>query len=158
MKEILFILSVLAVTVYLTVAAWEDHKTCEVTRWKHLIGGIPVVLLLCSKYSQHSWQEYALILVFSLLFVLAGCVGVYGMADGYVLMILVLLFASIGGVMGIGMVILIMVIAGFSFVLTHLIKCIVKRRRLFQNMAAAFIPHILVGYVLIWIGVMIHAA
>lgn len=158
MKEILFILSVLAVTVYLTVAAWEDHKTCEVTRWKHLIGGIPVVLLLCSKYSQYSWQEYALILVFSLLFVLAGCVGVYGMADGYVLMILVLLFGSIGGVMGIGMVILIMVIAGFSFVLTHLIKCIVKRRRLFQNMAAAFIPHILVGYVLIWIGVMIHAA
>ena len=100
MKESLFVLCVLAVTVYLTVAAWEDYKTCEVTRWKHLIGGIPAICLLGMKYGQYSWQEYAMILAFSLLFVLAGCLGAYGMADGYVFMILTLLFGSFQGLLG----------------------------------------------------------
>ena len=77
MKESLFVLSVLAVTVYLTVAAWEDYKTCEVTRWKHLIGGIPALFLLCTNCSQYSWQGCAMILAFSLLFVRIGCMGVY---------------------------------------------------------------------------------
>lgn len=158
MKGSLFVLSVLAVTVYLTVAAWEDYKTCEVTRWKHLIGGIPAIFLLCTKCGQFSWQEYAMILAFALLFVLAGCLGVYGMADGYVFMNLTLLFGSIGGMAGIGMVILIMVTAGCSFLINHLVKCIEKRRKLFQNMAAALIPHILIGYVIVWVGVFIYAA
>ena len=158
MKESLFVLSVLAVTVYLTVAAWEDYKTCEVTRWKHLIGGVPAIFLLCTKCGQYSWQEYAMILAFALLFVLAGCLGAYGMADGYVFMILTLFLGSMGGMAGIGVVILILITAGFSFLIHHLVKCMVKRRKLFQNMAAALIPHILIGYVIVWVGVFIYAA
>ena len=158
MKESLFVLSVLAVTVYLIVTAWEDYKTCEVTRWKHLIGGIPAIFLLCTKCGQFSWQEYAMILAFSLLFVLAGCMGAYGMADGYVFMILTLLFGSMGGMAGVGIVILIMITAGFSFLIHHLVKCMIKRRKLFQNMAAALIPHILIGYGIVWTGVFIYAA
>ena len=45
MKEIIFVLCVVAVTAYLAVTAWEDHKTCEVTRWKHLIGVFPAMIL-----------------------------------------------------------------------------------------------------------------
>lgn len=158
MKESLFVLSVLAVTVYLTVAAWEDYKTCEVTRWKHLIGGIPAICLLGTKYGQYSWQEYAMILAFACLFVLAGCLGAYGMADGYVFMILTLLFGSMGGPAGVGIVILIMITAGFSFLIHHLVKCIVKRKKIFRNMAAALIPHILIGYGIVWVGIFIYAA
>jgi len=158
MKESLFVLCALAVTVYLTVAAWEDYKTCEVTRWKHLIGGIPAICLFCTQCGQHSWQEYAMTFAFSLLFVLAGCLGAYGMADGYVFMILTLFFGSMGGMTGIGMVILIMITAGFSFLIHHLVKCMIKRRKLFQNMAAALIPHILIGYGIVWAGVFIYAA
>ena len=95
---------------------------------------------------------------FSLLFVLAGCLGAYGMADGYVFMILTLFFGSMGGMTGIGMVILIMITAGFSFLIHHLVKCMIKRRKLFQNMAAALIPHILIGYGIVWAGVFIYAA
>ena len=156
MREILFVACVLAVTVYLTVTAWEDHKTCEVTRWKHLIGGIPAIYLLCSRYELFLWWEYAVLLAFSAMYVLAGCMGVYGMADGYVLAILTLFFSGIGGLAGAGIVVLIMIVAGFSFLVTHLIECMVKRKKLFRNMAAAFVPHILIGYIVAWIGLFLY--
>lgn len=155
MKESLFVLSVLAVTVYLIVTAWEDHKTCEVTRWKHLIGGIPAMLLLCTQIDQYSWQEYAMILAFAFLFVLAGCVRVYGMADGYVLMILSLHFGSIGGLAGIGIVILIMITAAFSFFVCHVIKCVATHKKI-RNVAGALLPHILVGYIAVSIGMIFY--
>lgn len=156
MREILFVACVLAVTVYLAVTAWEDHKTCEVTRWKHLIGGIPAIYLLCSQYGLSSLWEYAILLAFSAVYVLAGCMGVYGMADGYVLAILNLFFSGIGGLAGGGIVVLIMIVAGFSFLIAHLIECMVKRKKLFRNMAAAFVPHILIGYIVAWIGLFLY--
>ena len=99
-----------------------------------------------------------MILAFSFLFVLIGSLGAYGMADGYVFMILTLFWGSVGGLAGIGMVILIMIIAGFSFLIHHLVKCMVNKGKLFQNMAAALIPHILIGYGIIWAGIFIYAA
>lgn len=158
MREILFVVCVLAVTVYLTVTAWEDHKTCEVTRWKHLIGGIPAIYLLCSRYVLLSWQEYAILFAFSSLYILAGCMGVYGMADGYVLSVLNLFFCSIGGVSGSGIVVLVMIAASVSFLIIHLVRSVVKRRRLFSNMTGAFVPHILVGYVSAWMVLFLYAA
>ena len=155
MKESLFVLSVLAVTVYLIVTAWEDYKTCEVTRWKHLIGGIPAILLLCNQIDQYSWQENAMILAFAFLFVLAGCVRVYGMADGYVLMILSLHFGSMGGLAGIGIVILIMITAAFSFLVCHVIKCVVTHKKI-RNVAGALLPHIFVGYMVVSVGMVFY--
>ena len=151
MKESLFVLCVLAVTVYLIVTAWEDHKTCEVTRWKHLIGGISAMLLLCIQIDQYSWQEYAMILAFSLIFVLIGCIGVYGRADAYVLMILSLHFGSIGGLAGIGIVLLIMITAAFSFLVCHVVECVVTHKKI-RNVAGALIPHIFVGYITVSVG------
>ena len=155
MKESLFVLCVLAVTVYLIVTAWEDHKTCEVTRWKHLIGGISAMLLLCIQIDQYSWQEYAMILAFSLIFVLIGCIGVYGRADGYVLMILSLHFGSIGGLAGIGIVLLIMITAAFSFLVCHVVKCVVTHQKI-RNVAGALIPHIFVGYMVVSVGMVFY--
>lgn len=153
MKESVFMLCVLAVTVYLAVAAWEDHKTCEVTRWKHLVGGIPAVFLLCTKYSQHFWQECAMILAFAILFVLAGYMGAYGVADGLVFANLTLFFGSIGGLAGSGVVILIMIIAAFSFLISHVFRCVVKHKKI-RNMAGALIPHILVGYMTVFVVIL----
>ena len=79
------------------------------------------------------------------------------MADGFVFAILTLLFGAVGGVAGVGIVIIIMIIAGFSFLLNHLVICMIKRKRLFQNVAAAFVPHILVGYIFAWTGLLIYA-
>ena len=158
MKEILFVLCVLAVTAYLAVAAWEDFKTCEITRWKHLMGLIPATILLCMGMNTFSRLELIIVLVFIVLYVIAGYCGVYGVADGFVFAILTLLFGAVGGVTGIGIVIIIMIIAGFSFLINHLVICMIKKKRLFQNVAAAFVTHILVGYIFVWTGLLIYAA
>lgn len=158
MEKFILIACFLAITVYMAVTAWEDHKSCEVTRWKHLLGGVPAIYLLCSRYVLFSWHEYVILFIFTALYILAGCIGIYGMADGYVLAILTLFFGSIGGVAGSGIVVFIMIAASVSFLITHLGKCIVKRKRLFFNMTGAFIPHILIGYVIAWMGVFLYAA
>lgn len=157
MKEILFVLCVLAVTAYLAVTAWEDFKTCEITRWKHLIGLIPATILLYMRMNTFSRIELLIVLVFIVLYVIAGYCGIYGVADGFVFAILTLLFGAVGGVAGIGIVIIIMIIAGFSFVINHLVICMIKKKRVFQNVAAAFVPHILVGYIFTWTGLLMYA-
>lgn len=156
MREVIFVLCVLAVTAYLAVAAWEDYKTCGITRWKHLIGLLPATILLCMRINVFSGLDFVIVLLFIGLYVLAGYIGIYGAADGFVFAILTLLFSSIGGVAGIGVVILIMVIAGFSFLVNHVVTCIVRRKNLFHNVAGAFVPHILVGYIVVWSGLMMN--
>lgn len=146
MREWILLLCVCAVTAYLAVTAWEDHKTCEVTRWKHLIGGIPAILLFFVNFSQRSWEENAMIVAFSAMYVLIGYVGVYGFADGLVLSTLTMFFGSIGGAVGSGVVLCIAIIASFSFLFCHVAKSIIKKRSVIRNMAGAFIPHILIGY------------
>lgn len=146
MKTIFFVISVLAVTAYLAVTAWEDYKTCEVTRWKHLIGLFPVVAMFLTNVNLHSMEENVLVLFFAAIYVVIGFAGVYGLADGLVLANLTLFFGSIGGLSGSGAVLLIMVIAAFSFLFCHTVTCVVKHRKVFRNMAGALVPHILVGY------------
>lgn len=146
MEKVVFLVCALAVTVYLAVTAWEDHKSCEVTRWKHLIGGIPAIFLFFLNVNKYNLEENAIILAFSLLYVVIGCVGVYGFADGLVLANLSLFFGSIGGVYGSGAVLLIMILSSFSFLGCHVVKCIMKKQKVFRNIAGALIPHIMAGY------------
>lgn len=120
-----------------------------------MIGGISVMLLLCTQIGQYSWREYAIILAFSLLFVLISYIGVYGMADGDVLMILSLHFGSIGGLAGIGIVLLIMITAAFSFLVCHVVKCVVTHKKI-RNVAGALIPHIFVGYMVVSVGMVFY--
>lgn len=142
-------LCVLAVTAYLAVTAWEDYRTCEVTRWKHFIGGIPAFILFFVNWNRHGWGESAITVAFALIYIAIGYAGVYGFADGLILANLSLFFGSIGGLAGSGMVLLIMVIAAFSFLFCHVIKSVVNHRNIFRNMSGALIPHILAAYVVV---------
>ena len=146
MKELLFVLCVLAVTVYLTVAAIEDYRSCEVTRWKHLIGFVPASCISILGFDNNGTTECAIILAFSVVYILIGYCGIYGKADGFVFAILSLFFGGIGGLVGIGIVIFIMVLSALSFMIKHIVVCIVRREKLFRNVACAYIPHIFVGY------------
>ena len=146
MQQNVFLLCVLAVTAYLAVTAWEDHKTCEVTRWKHLIGLVPASCISVFRLDYHSFMECAIILAFSVAYILIGYLGVYGKADGFVFAILSLFFGGIGGLAGIGIVILIMVLSAISFMVKHIVVCISRKEKLFRNVAGAYIPHIFVGY------------
>lgn len=147
MGNILFIVCSLAITVYMAVTAWEDYKSCEVTRWKHLVGGIPAILLYIINARRYSVMENLLILVFAVLYIIIGCCGVYGIADGLLLANLTLFCGSIGGISGCGAVLLIMIVAAFSFLITHTAKCVIYKRKIFLHMAGALIPHLFVGYV-----------
>lgn len=157
MQKMLFLLCVCTVTVYLAVTAIEDYKTCKVTRWKHLIGFVPASIWLVVNGKANSKADIAMVLLFVFLFVTIGYAGVYGVADGFVLANLTILFGGIGGVTGVGAVILIMISAGFSFIICHIIRCLIKKKRLFQNKASAFVPHILIGYVIIMLGLWIQS-
>ena len=75
--------------------------------------------------------------------------GIYGFADGLVLAILVLFFGSIGGVIGSGAVLLIMLLASFSFLICHLVKCAAEHKKITGSIAGALVPHILVGYLVV---------
>lgn len=71
-KGIIFVICVLAVTVYLIVAATEDAKSMEVTRGKHLIGFMPavVVWILCA--SERNIYDIGIIILFIGLWMLCG--------------------------------------------------------------------------------------
>jgi len=148
-KGIIFIICVLAVTVYLIVAAIEDAKSMEVTRIKHLIGFIPavVVWILCAE--ERNIGDIGIIILFIGLWILCGWIRVYGMADGFVFANLTLFWGGIGGVAGVGMVILIMVLAGFSGMIEILVRKLATMRNFKENRKIAFVPHILVGYVVV---------
>ena len=140
-----------AVTVYLTVAAIEDYKTCEVTRWKHLIGFVPGLFYFVWNAGRFTWMDIGMVIGFAAIFVVAGLLGVYGLADGFVLANLTLMFGGIGGAMGAGMVVLIMVLASFSFLVYRCICDRITIKRFMKDKGAAFIPHVAVGYALVWI-------
>lgn len=146
MQQSIFLLCVLAVTAYLAVTAWEDHKTCEVTRWKHLMGFVPASCISIFRLDNHGMTECAIILAFAAAYILIGYWGVYGKADGFVFAILALFFGGIGGLAGIGIVVLIMVLSALSFMIKHIVICVARKEKLFQNVAGAYIPHIFVGY------------
>ena len=149
MEKVVFLICVLAVTVYLAVAAWEDYKTCMVSRWKHLLGTIPAIFLFFFNINRHGFEEIAIILAFSTLYIVLGFIGIYGLADGFVLANLTMFFGSIGGVVSSGVVLMIMVLAAFSFFICHVIKSIVTHKKILCKMSGALIPHLLAGYVVV---------
>lgn len=69
------------------------------------------------------------------------------MADGLVFSNLTLFFGGIGGVSGVGMVILFMILAGFSGMAEILVRKLATMRNFKENRKIAFVPHIAVGYV-----------
>ena len=156
MRGLVFLINIMSVTVYLAVTAIEDGRSCEVTRWKHLIGFVPAVSSFVINVKKHSFMDMGIVLAFAILFVVIGYAGIYGVADGFVFANLSLLFGGIGGTVGIGAVILIAVIAAFSAFFCHIVKCIMQKKKIFQNAAGAFIPHILFGYVVLTLGLIAY--
>ncbi len=152
---ILIFAELLAATVYMQAVALEDSRTCQVTRWKHLIGFLPAITLLIINPYRLRVVDYACILLFTLLFFLFAGIKVYGLADGFVLANLTLLFGGIGGLAGVGMVILIIIIASMSMLLCHAFQAVRKKQKVLINASGAFIPHLLTGY-LAALSIMLH--
>ena len=153
-KGIIFIICVLAVTVYLIVAAIEDAKSMEVTRGKHLIGFIPAVVVWILFVGERNICDIGIIILFIGLWMLCGWIGVYGMADGFVFANLTLLWGGIGGLAGVGMIILIMVLAGFSGIVEILVRKLATIKNFKENRKIAFIPHILISYAIVIIAIL----
>lgn len=154
MDTIIFIVCMVAVTMYLIVAAIEDYKTCEVTRWKHLLGFVPGFFYFVWNIGKFDWMDLIVVLGLTAIFVGAGVIGVYGLADGFVLANLTFMFGGIAGAMGAGMVVLIMVLASFSFLVYRCICGRITLKRFVNDKGAAFIPHVAVGYVVIGIEIL----
>jgi len=149
---------VAAVTVYLIVAAIEDAKSMEVTRGKHLIGLISAVVVWIMYAGERNIYDLGFITVFTGLWLLCGWIGIYGMADGFVFSNLTLSMGGIGGVAGVGMVILIMVLAGFSGMVEILVQKLVTMKNFKENRKIAFVPHIMMGYgiMIIVVALLLH--
>ncbi len=154
-KSILLFCSFVVMTIYLVLTAREDSKSFEVTRLKHLIGFIPAELILLVHMKERSLFDIGMIALFVLLCMFIGMKGIYGMADGFVFANLVLLFGGISGVAGIGIVILIMILACFSGMIEMLLKKMVTLADFRENRQIAFVPHILTGYLAVMIGLSI---
>ena len=152
-KGIIFIICALAVTVYLIVAAIEDAKSMKVTRGKHLIGLIPEIATWLLYARERNIYDLGIVILFVCIWMLCGWIGVYGMADGFVFANLTLFWGGIGGVAGVGMVILIMVLAGFSGMVEILVRKLATVRNFGENRKIAFVPHIFGGYVVVIITV-----
>ena len=155
--SILFIGSVLIITAYLILAAREDARSFEVTRIKHLMGFIPALCILLMNGKMLSMFDLGVIAMFVLLCLIIGMIGIYGMADGFVFANLTVLFGGIGGSTGVGLVVLIMILACFSGLIEILMYRILTLVSIRKNKKIAFVPHILLGYgvvmiiLLIWI-------
>ena len=154
-KSILLICCFVVMTIYLILTACEDSKSCQVTRFKHLIGFIPAVLSLLIYVKDQSLFDIGIIILFMLLCLLIGMKGIYGMADGFVFANLVLLFGGIGGTAGIGLVVLVMILACFSGMTEMLLRKMVTLTNFKQNRHIAFVRHILTGYVSVMIALVI---
>jgi len=146
-RGILLLFIVVTMTIYLILTAGEDFRSCEVTRNKHLIGFVPAVLSILMYVKERSLFDIGMIALFILLCLVIGVKGIYGMADGFVFTNLTLLFGGVGGVAGIGLVIMIMILACFSGLIEMGLKKMVTVEAFRQNRCIAFVPHILTGYI-----------
>lgn len=154
--SILFACSILTMTLYLILTAREDARSFTVTRIKHLIGLIPALCILLMNGKQFSRFDMSVIVLFALLCLVIGVMGIYGMADGFVFANLTLLFGGISGSAGVGMVILIMILACFSGLTEMLLRKMVTMAAFRQNKHIAFVPHILAGYMAVMIAWFIY--
>lgn len=153
--SILFIYSVLIITAYLILTAREDARSFEVTRIKHLIGFIPALCILLLNLKKLSMFDLGVIAMFVLLCLIIGVIGIYGMADGFVFANLTLLFGGIGGIAGVGLVVLIMILACFSGLIEILMQRMLTLVNIRKNKKIAFVPHILLGYGVVMIALII---
>lgn len=153
--SILFVCSILTVTLYLILTAREDAGSFEVTRIKHLMGLIPAMCILLLNLKKLSMFDLGMTVLFVLLCLIIGVLGIYGMADGFVFANLTVLFGGIGGSAGVSMVILIMILACFSGLTEMLLRKMITWADLKRNSHIAFVPHILTGYVSVMIALMI---
>ena len=153
--SILFVCSILIVTAYLILTAREDARSFEVTRIKHLMGLIPAMCILLLNLKKLSLFDLGMTVLFVLLCLMIGVLGIYGMADGFVFANLTVLFGGIGGSAGISMVILIMILACFSGLTEMLLRKMVTLAAFRQNTHIAFVPHILAGYMAVMIALVI---
>ena len=112
-----------------------------------LIGLIPAIFLSIAYIEERNWFDICMIVLFVLLCLFIGMRGIYGMVDGFVLANLMLIFGGIGGTAGIGLVILIMILACLSGMTEMLLRKIVTLVNFRQNRHIASVPHILNGYV-----------
>lgn len=154
-KSILLFCSLVVMTIYLIVTADEDAKSFEVTRLKHLIGFVPAELILLIYVKERSLFDIGMIALFVLLCLVMGMMRIYGMADGFVFANLILLFGGVGGTAGIGLVILIMILACFSGMTEMLLRKMVTMASFRRNRHIAFVPHILIGYTAVTIALFI---
>ena len=83
-------------------------------------------------------------------------IRIYGLADGFVFANLTILFVGMAGVAGIGLVILIMVLASFSAMAESMIRGILTFSSLRQNKQLPFVPHILSGYLAVTIALSLY--
>ena len=156
-RSILLIFAVVIMSIYLILTAGEDSSSCEVTRNKHLIGFLSAVIILLMYVKERSLFDIGMIVLFVLLCLLIGIKGIYGLADGFVFANLTIAFGGVGGTAGIGLVILIMILACFSGMTEMLLRKMVTMTGFRRNSHIAFVPHILTGYVavitalIIWI-------
>ena len=153
--SILFVCSILIVTAYLILTAREDARSFEVTRIKHLMGLIPALCILLLNLKKLSLLDLGMTVLFVLLCLIIGVLGIYGMADGFVFANLTVLFGGIGGSAGVSMVILIMILACFSGLTEMMLRKMITWADLKRNSHIAFVPHILTGYVSVMIALMI---
>ena len=153
--SILFVCSILIVTAYLILTAREDAGSFEVTRIKHLMGLIPAMCILLLNLKKLSMFDLGMTVLFVLLCLIIGVLGIYGMADGFVFANLTVLFGGIGGSTGVSMVILIMILACFSGLTEMMLRKMITWADLKRNSHIAFVPHILTGYVSVMIALMI---
>lgn len=136
-------------TLYLIVEAIEDAKTMEATRGERLIGFIPAVMVWTLCAGKRNIGDIGIIILFIGLWMLCGWIRVYGMADGFVFANLTLFWGGIGGVAGVSMVILNMVLAGFSGMVEVLVRKLATLNNFRENRKIAFVPYIGVGYVVL---------
>ena len=141
----------LSVMVYLIVAAIEDGRNMEVTRGKHLIGFIPAVAAWILFARERNIYDIGIIILFIGGWLLCGRIEIYGMADGFVFGNLTLLFGGMEGAAGIGLVILIIILACFSGMVEIFLRKMVTAATFKQNKHIAFVPHILTGYVVVMV-------
>ena len=153
--SILVACSILTVTLYLILTAREDARSFKVTRIKHLMGLIPALSILLMNGKMLSMFDLGMIALFVLLCLMIGVLGIYGMADGFVFANLTVLFGGIGGITGVGMVIVIMILACFSGMIEMLLRKMVTLAAFRQSKHIAFVPHILTGYVSVMIALLV---
>lgn len=113
-KGMILASGLMIMTIYLFIAAKEDAKSFQVTRWKHLLGLLADVVLLIIFMKERSILEFAIMISFMVSALVAARIKIYGLADGFAIANMLLFFGSISGIIGIGLVILILILACFS--------------------------------------------